>query len=213
MRQKCNAEEISSSRLAIGPVMLQLLKAADYRAMPWRNGGGITHEIAALPSGDGFAWRISLATIAEPGPFSTFPGCDRYLSLVEGRALQLALDGQDLATLGPGEAVWFAGEAAVGAALPAGSCRVLNLMLDRKLARADVELVKDCTASLTLGRPSLFFALDGSAAVRVDGDSVQAERFDLVRADFPGAARVQACGSVMHMRIGAAGSTAQGQKA
>lgn len=35
----------------------------------WRNGGGETREIISVPAqeGDGFAWRASVATIAQAG--------------------------------------------------------------------------------------------------------------------------------------------------
>lgn len=39
-----------------------------------------------LPPGagmDSFAWRVSVATIARPGPFSAFPGVDRQIMLLE----------------------------------------------------------------------------------------------------------------------------------
>ncbi|MEM5400070.1 HutD family protein [Paraburkholderia unamae] len=45
-----------------------LLRGVDLVPAPWKNGGGVTREIAtgcavsALP--DGFAWRASLANIA-----------------------------------------------------------------------------------------------------------------------------------------------------
>ena len=66
------------------------------RAAPWKNGGGSTTEIAIAPLGagfDDFDWRISLATITASGPFSSFPGIDRSLMLVDGDSVQLTLDG------------------------------------------------------------------------------------------------------------------------
>ena len=43
---------------------LQVLRAADHRRMPWKNGRGETTEIAIWPPTaglDGFDWRISMA--------------------------------------------------------------------------------------------------------------------------------------------------------
>src|SRR5258707_14720415 len=65
----------------------RVLSPSDYRRMPWKNGGGHTHEIAAHPEGAGmaaFAWRVSIAEIAQDGPFSSFPGVDRTLVLLAG---------------------------------------------------------------------------------------------------------------------------------
>ncbi|MEG1056294.1 MAG: HutD family protein, partial [Janthinobacterium sp.] len=52
---------------------------------PWKNGGGSTREIVCFPPGagmDSFAWRISVATISQAGPFSAFAGIDRQIMLL-----------------------------------------------------------------------------------------------------------------------------------
>jgi environmental stress-induced protein Ves len=69
-------------------------------AQPWKNGGGITREIAAIPHGTSmadFTWRVSVAEIARSGPFSPFPGIDRQILLLTGAGvrLQAATDGID----------------------------------------------------------------------------------------------------------------------
>ncbi|WP_433548129.1 HutD/Ves family protein [Streptomyces sp. CA-294286] len=72
----------------------RILRHADRPAVPWRNGGGLTREIASWPPGpgaSGFAWRVSLAEVAADGPFSVFPGVDRVLTMVEGAGMALAL--------------------------------------------------------------------------------------------------------------------------
>lgn len=68
------------------------LPAAGYRRMPWKNGGGETFEIAVSPAGaslEAMDWRISMAVVASDGPFSSFPGIDRTLSIVDGAGLLL----------------------------------------------------------------------------------------------------------------------------
>ncbi|MFN9927385.1 MAG: HutD family protein, partial [Phenylobacterium sp.] len=60
-----------------------LLRAADRLAVPWKNGGGITRELAVWPPGasfDDFVWRVSMAEVHQDGPFSSFPGVDRILT-------------------------------------------------------------------------------------------------------------------------------------
>ena len=67
--------------------------------MPWKNGGGETSEIAVSPDGselDAFDWRVSMARVATDGPFSTFPGVDRTLTVLEGSGLRLKV-GDDAA--------------------------------------------------------------------------------------------------------------------
>ena len=66
--------------------MKQFLDLASTPPVPWKNGGGSTRELACWPPGagmDSFAWRVSVATIARPGPFSAFPGVDRQIMLLE----------------------------------------------------------------------------------------------------------------------------------
>jgi hypothetical protein len=75
---------------------MQILRASDRTATPWRNGGGVTHEVAAWPPGTGaadFDWRISIANVVRGGPFSVFPGVDRELAVLAGE-LRLSIEGQ-----------------------------------------------------------------------------------------------------------------------
>ena len=80
---------------------LQALGPADFQKMPWKNGQGVTTELAvARRAGeDGFDWRISTATVAAPGPFSVFAGIDRSLAIVRGGSLTLNVEGRPDVTL------------------------------------------------------------------------------------------------------------------
>lgn len=71
---------------------MKLLKKSDYQEMPWKNGLGSTAQIAIHPSGADFAkseylWRVSSATVRSDGPFSQFPGYDRWLVVLSGEGL------------------------------------------------------------------------------------------------------------------------------
>ncbi|MFD6924038.1 HutD family protein [Streptomyces sp. NPDC059944] len=71
-----------------------LLPAAGRGAVPWKNGGGVTREILVRPEGAdmaGFAWRVSLADVGADGPFSSFAGVDRILTMVEGAGMDLTV--------------------------------------------------------------------------------------------------------------------------
>ena len=62
---------------------------------PWRNGAGLTREIAVArntASECGFDWRLSVAEVACDAPFSAFPGVDRCIVLLRGAGLQLGAD-------------------------------------------------------------------------------------------------------------------------
>jgi environmental stress-induced protein Ves len=71
---------------------LRLLRAHDYRRMAWKNGGGITTEIARRDvDADTFDWRVSIAEIAQDGDFSIFPDVDRELMLLDGGGVELLI--------------------------------------------------------------------------------------------------------------------------
>jgi environmental stress-induced protein Ves len=117
----------------------RLIPAQSFRAMPWRNGGGTTWEIAqgrvdGQTEGD-WHWRFSLAEIAADGPFSVFPHIDRLLTVVAGAGIALTIDAAEPRFLDRGDDIEFTGEAAVGCVLVAGPTRDLNLMVDRRVAR------------------------------------------------------------------------------
>jgi environmental stress-induced protein Ves len=102
-----------------------------YTAMPWRNGAGTTREIAREPAlAEIFAWRLSLATVAVSGPFSSYPGYQRVVALIGGRGFRLDIQeapAQLLATRG--EHAVFSGAAATRCELIDGPCTDLSLMV------------------------------------------------------------------------------------
>lgn len=132
------------------------LSPADHRRVPWKNGGGVTTELAVEPSGDGrpdgrpdgrFVWRVSIADVVEPGPFSAFPGYDRLIAVVEGDGMRLSVDGAppvERRRLDPAFA--FPGEAAVWCEPTAGPIRDVNLMLDRASAAGMLTLLAGSAA-------------------------------------------------------------------
>lgn len=111
-------------------------------AMPWRNGGGVTRELWAWPSPDDWQVRISVADIAQDGPFSAFPGVDRWFAVLEGQGVALQFV-QGLQVLGPDDApLRFDGAATPGCRLRAGATRDLNLMALRSAGHGHMERVQ-----------------------------------------------------------------------
>ena len=122
---------------------MKLVRRADLVPQPWKNGGGITREIAAHPLGAGmgdFAWRISIADVAQDGPFSAFPGIDRTLTVLDGRGLTLDFGGGAI-RLQPGAPLSFPGEAPVTARLTDGPITDLNVMTRRGFVGHSLRLV------------------------------------------------------------------------
>src|ERR1700743_3434281 len=100
------------------------------QAVPWKNGLGITREIAVEPAGatmDHFLWRVSIADVDTASPFSRFPGVDRVIVLLQGERVTMTLDGErEHALTTPCTPFAFAGEAHVDVTLAGGATRDFN---------------------------------------------------------------------------------------
>ena len=115
---------------------MEIIRYAELKAQPWRNGGGVTREVASHPAGapsgpgaeaGGWDWRVSIADVSKAGDFSAFPGMDRVLTVVEGELLLLNVDGAEH-PLEKYRPFRFAGAAAASGALPTGDIRDLNVI-------------------------------------------------------------------------------------
>jgi environmental stress-induced protein Ves len=119
-----------------------IIRAQDCLPQPWKNGLGTTREIAVHPSGasgDDFLWRVSIAEVDSAAPFSSFPGIDRHIALLDGVGFTMTLDdGRVHALTTPFAPFAFAGEAKVAVTLADGPTRDFNLMVRRAQARGEV---------------------------------------------------------------------------
>jgi environmental stress-induced protein Ves len=142
-------------------VALHRFDIASLAATPWKNGGGTTREIVCCPPGagmDGFDWRVSIATIDRPGPFSAFAGVDRTIMLLEGVGVRLrSHDGAiDHALDVPLAPFAFSGDLALDCELLGGTSTDFNVMTRRGRLRADVRVLRQrsdlaaCGAGLLL---------------------------------------------------------------
>lgn len=124
--------------------MIRVLRAADRVAMPWKNGGGITREVAIWPPGskfDDFDWRISMADVREPGPFSVFEGIDRTMAILSGR-LELRLPDSTIVLNPESEPFAFAGDVPCEGIPLHGPVTDLNVMVRRGHVTARVTRFK-----------------------------------------------------------------------
>jgi uncharacterized protein len=141
-----------------------ILRAAERVAVPWKNGGGLTREVAVCPPGsnlEDFDWRVSLAEVRAGGPFSSFPGVDRQMAVLAGQ-LTLAIEGHESLTLSPDSPpLGFAGEARVVAQPSGRPVTDLNVMTRRGRFSARLRrCVADTGQQLTLQADvTLFIAL------------------------------------------------------
>ena len=110
-------------------MMPSVVRCIDVPAQKWRNGGGMTRELLAWPPGGDWRVRVSVADIEADGPFSAFPGVERWFTVLQGAGVELTIAGT-AHRLQRGDApLRFAGEAAASCRLIDGPTRDLNLML------------------------------------------------------------------------------------
>ena len=112
-----------------------VIERDDYQHMRWKNGAGFTTQIAIHPAdstADNFDWRVSMAAVNADGPFSTFPGIDRTLVVLEGVGIDLCVGGNRARRLTSSSAPFtFAADANTSATLIDGAILDLNIMTRR----------------------------------------------------------------------------------
>lgn len=139
----------------------------------WKNGGGSTCKIACWPQGASladFGWRVSIARIAQSGPFSVFEGVDRHIMLLEGSGVQLkSLEGNfDHALDVPHVSFAFSGDVAVECTLRGDASSDFNVMTRRGLWRAKVEVLEHAS-QLAPTKHGVLMVLDGHWWAGADG--------------------------------------------
>ena len=130
--------------------MIEILRDADRIARPWKNGGGVTREIAIWPPAsdlEKFDWRVSIAEVREPGPFSHFENIDRTLMILKGR-LMLTFTERAMELCPDSAPCTFPGDVSCFGAPVDGPVIDLNVMTRRGRAAARVWVVANDSHSV-----------------------------------------------------------------
>jgi uncharacterized protein len=118
---------------------MRIIRFAELAEVPWKNGGGVTREIAAERKSDAIVWRLSIADVASDGPFSKFENLRRILTVTQGQGMELVgatgVLQADLAV-----PVVFDGNLEIVSRLKDGPVRDFNVIHDPDLCRVDVAL-------------------------------------------------------------------------
>ena len=193
--------EADSALIAVVPQTMQLIRFADLAPVPWRNGGGVTREIATAPY-DGepgsFRWRVSIADVTGEGPFSAFEEVDRQIVLVEGAGMVISVDGKPN-LLNLFDVLAFPGDAPCVGTLVDGPTRDLNVMTRRGHAAAGVQILSVADAQSVQARAGaecLVVALTDSMSVATAEEAIHLDRFDTVRISGPAAVELTGTGRV-----------------
>jgi len=152
----------------------RVLRSSDYHRMPWKNGGGTTTEIwkAASPAGE-MLWRLSIADVASDGPFSEFPGIDRWIMVISGKGMELTIEELGTKRLDrPFEPLFFPGDAKTDCRLIDGPIRDFNFMIARSFGKGTLQVSR-----LTAGMAAPLG--ENTAAIHVLSGRVEIETNDI----------------------------------
>ena len=118
----------------------------DFQTLPWRNGLGSTVELTSesLEGHEAFSWRLSIASVANDGPFSDFSGYDRTLLLLEGAGITLHNpNGNSIELNSPLDCAHFKGEDLINSSLHDGPIKDFNVMTLRSICTSSVTAITE----------------------------------------------------------------------
>lgn len=122
--------------------MYRFIHKDQFITTAWKNGGGVTHEIAT--DAPDWGWRLSIAEVASDGPFSRFEGMARILTVITGAGLDLHHAGGVIAAR-PMQPVAFSGDLAIDCHRVAGLVHDFNVIYDPKRYVARVQVLQGIT--------------------------------------------------------------------
>jgi environmental stress-induced protein Ves len=114
---------------------MQVVRLDEVAPQPWRNGGGSTQELLAWPAPAAWLLRISVARIDASGPFSAYPGIERWFAVLSGEGVVLRFAARRALLSAGSEPMRFEGAAAPQCELLEGPTQDLNLMVKSEAGR------------------------------------------------------------------------------
>lgn len=161
------------------------LRAADYPRTPWKNGGGSTLEVCRDQGTglDSFGWRLSIADIAEAGPFSAFDGYERIITVLEGQGMRLEVDGRGSGPLRAFEPFEFSGGSQVRCELIDGPIRDFNLIYSPARYHAQLQWLVASNALQATTASRVVFAAEPGVRVEAGGNAVVLGQYDTLLLD------------------------------
>jgi hypothetical protein len=146
----------------------KVVRASQLRPTPWRNGRGVTRDVAGRTGAGGDAeWLISLADLTEDADFSHFPHCDRIFTLVQGGPVDLIFGGGATMRCERLVPALFSGDVPTRCRLPNGPARAFNVFADRRRRRAGVlvQAISDGHAAAPLADVAAVHCVSGRIGV------------------------------------------------
>ena len=159
------------------PKMLQLIRQSEFVEGRWKNGMGVSWEIAAFRE-DGlsdFSWRLAKARIVADVPFSIYPGMDRVFMQLQGQGLDLEFEGGRVIEVHESFVPHsFSCDVPLNCKLLDGPCMDLNLFTARGRFHSEVSVVEIARQQeiLSGSATTVFFGLAGSCRLKAGGLSI-----------------------------------------
>ena len=182
-----------------------IIRFAALNPQPWKNGAGTTREIAREGVAEDWQWRISIADVVAEAPFSSFPGVDRVLVLLEGEGIGLAFDdGQHMDVLPPFGFARFAGEAALVGAPKSGATRDFNLMWQRAQVTATLDVRPLVGSMVVFKAPEetwMVHVVEGTVALPDSSETLARGDTLILRGDTRAKVRLEGAGTALLMSI------------
>ncbi len=159
--------------------VLTPLSPETFRGKPWKNGGGVTLDIAdatapgADPSGwEGMVWRLGRTGIVQPGPFSDLTGYERLQAVIVGSGLVLEGASGEIDLRRPFMPVRYDGGLPLVSRLENGPVEVVNLIVDRALCSADLVMPEPGTRVALTPAIHILYAPGEAVTARCDDAEV-----------------------------------------
>jgi uncharacterized protein len=114
-----------------------IARVSDAEPVPWRNGGGTTSVLATWPDATDWIVRVSVAEILVSGPFSTFPGVERWFAVLSGEGVRLDTEAAEAREIDPDASTLhrFSGDRPTWCTARGARTEDLNVMLRRDRGR------------------------------------------------------------------------------
>ena len=169
-----------------------LVHFSDVLPVPWRNGGGVTRELAVSPAQGDWHWRMSVAEVDASGPFSRFDGIDRWFAVLDGAGVRLDVAGQEQLLTQNSAPFYFDGGATTDCTLVDGRTQDFNLMVCRGGTSAHMQRINTRT-HITLDAPKTIavYAMNTGASVLFDSQTLHVPPQTLAWASLPAGARME----------------------
>lgn len=149
---------------------LALILQEENNLMPWKNGAGLTRQIAVFPSDaniNNFICRISITEIKSDNVYSHFPHIHRTQMLLNGCGVELKFSNKVTILNKQYQLTNFSGNNAVSCHMLRGPCQVLNIMTRQGEEIPESWVIYGACNKMLNDKPRVFYIAQGEYDVAI----------------------------------------------